>query len=73
MNDAVKDIILGRQNPNIGETATLLAHGSEVLAIATRAWAVLPPTSLAEIDSIGHQLEGIRRGLGDLRTAIQQK
>lgn len=72
MNAAVKDILVCREHPSIGETAMWLSHAVEVLATATLSWSVLPPTSVAELDSIGHQLEGLRRSLGDLRTAMQK-
>lgn len=73
MNATVKDILVNREHPDIGETATWLSHGAEVLATETRSWSVLPPSSPRELDEVGRQLEGLKRSLGDLRTAMQQK
>jgi hypothetical protein len=52
--------------------ATEFAHAAEVLHTATRSWPVLPPCTRSELDAVGHQLEGLRRALGDMRMALQK-
>jgi hypothetical protein len=72
VNAAVREILVGREHPEVGESSTSFSHGAEVLATATRSWSVLPPTNAAELDTVGNQLEGLRRSLGDLRTALRK-
>lgn len=72
MNAIVREILVGREHPEIGESSTAFAHAAEILATATRAWSVVPPANVAELDSIGNQVEGLRRSLGDLRIALRK-
>lgn len=51
------------------QQAALISSAAERLATATRAWRTLGPTTRAEIDAIGNQLEGMRIALGNLRIA----
>lgn len=49
--------------------AALIGTAAECLATATRAWRTVAPTTRAEIDAVGSQLEGMRIALGNLRIA----
>lgn len=66
----LREIGSGHRYRPAGETAADVAAAASVLATATRSWSSLPPTSIAEVDAIGNQLEGCRRALRDLRLAI---
>lgn len=72
MNASVKDVILGMQNPHVGDVAMNFAHAAETLSVATRDWSVIPPRSAAELDFAAAQLEGMRRGIVDLKTALRK-
>ena len=72
MIDAVRDILIGRQQPQLGEVATQFAHAAEILHTATRSWPVLPPTTRAELDAVTNQTEGLRRALIDMRSTLQK-
>ena len=72
MNSTVKDIVLGLENPHVGDVAMNFAHAAETLSVATRDWSVIPPRSAAELDFATAQLEGLRRGIVDLKTALRK-
>lgn len=72
MNATVREILAGREQPNVGEMATEFAHAAEQLYFASRAWPTLPPGRAGELDGVGNQLEGLRRALGDMRMAMRK-
>jgi hypothetical protein len=53
--------------------AAWFAASAETLATASRAWRTLPPTSRAELDAIASHVEGLRRGIIELRMALPEK
>ena len=72
MNAAVKDVILGMENPHVGDVALNFSHAAEVLSVATRDWSIVPPRSACELEFAAIQLEGMRRSLVDLKSAMQK-
>ena len=71
MNSEALYIGLRRDQP-ANELAMEFAHAAEQLHIASRTWPTLPPTRVGELDGVGNQLEGLRRALGDMRSAMRK-
>ncbi len=72
MNAVVREIMIAREQPAVGEVATQFAHAAEVLCTATRSWPVLPPTTRAELDAVANQAEGLRIALVQMRCSMKK-
>jgi hypothetical protein len=57
--------------PHVRDTAAEFSRAAEVLSVACRSWQTLPPTNRAEVDAVANQVEGVRRGLIELRSRFQ--